>query len=49
MSRVWFYALLIVLLYVGLFGSLVGIVPDPAGILLVLPAAIVFGVEAIRK
>lgn len=49
MSRAWFYALLIVLLYVGLFGSLVGVVPDLAGILLVLPAAIVFGVEAIRE
>ena len=49
MSRAWFYALLIVLLYVGLFGSLVGVVPDPAAILLVLPAAIVFGEEAISK
>ncbi len=49
MSRARFYALLIVLLYVGLFGSLVGVVPETAGILLVMPAAIVFGVEAIRK
>lgn len=49
MSRTWFYALLIVLLYVGLFGSLVGVVPDTTAILLVVPAAIVFGVEAIRE
>lgn len=49
MGKAWLYALLIVLLYVGLFGSLVGVVPDPAGIMLVLPAAIVFGVEAISK
>lgn len=49
MSRAWLYALLIALLYVGLFGSLVGVVPEAAGILLVMPAAIVFGVEAIRR
>lgn len=49
MSRAWFYALMIALLYVGLFGSLLGIVPDKIAIPLVMPAAIIFGIEAIRK